>query len=89
MSIYLAVSNPNLKARAIALWEFIAGFVGLIVTGLVYFAVQDARSNPEYFGMGLLLNLIYGYWGTLAGFIAVIVGAILDLKESGGRRWQR
>jgi len=89
VSIYLAVSNPNLKARAIALWEFIAGFVGLIVTGLVYFAVQDARSNPEYFGMGLLLNLIYGYWGTLAGFIAVIVGAILDLKESGGRRWQR
>jgi len=79
------LSNSTLRAHVITAWEFIAGLVGLVVTSFVYFAIQDARNNPEYFGLGFFLHLLYGYWGTLAGFVAVIVGALLDWKEGSSR----
>jgi len=85
VSVYLALSNSTLRAHVITAWEFIAGLVGLVVTSFVYFAIQDARNNPEYFGLGFFLHLLYGYWGTLAGFVAVIVGALLDWKEGSSR----
>ena len=89
VSIYLALGSSTLRAHVSAAWHFIAGLAGLVVTGLVYLAIQEARNNPEYWGLGFLLHLLYGYWGTLAGFVAVIVGALLDWKEGRGQRWPR
>ena len=96
-TVYLALGIPTLRAHISATFESIAALVGLVVTSRIYFVIQDAMQDalqdagnssdlaflalpipdPEFF-----LRFVYGYWGTLAGFVAVIVGALLDWKES-------
>jgi hypothetical protein len=97
VTIYLALGIPTLKANIGATFESLEALVGLVVTSRVYFVIRDAMQDaiqnartssdltffdlpipvPEFF-----LRFVYGYWGTLAGFVAVIVGALLDWKES-------
>jgi hypothetical protein len=94
VTVYLALGIPTLRAHISATFESIEALVGLVVTSRVYFVIQDAMQDaiqnarnssdlalpiptPEFF-----LRFVYGYWGTLAGFVAVIVGALWDWKES-------
>lgn len=80
-TLYSTLNQPQIRARIVATRELIFGAVGFLPTLVVYISFQNARNNPANLGLGYLFELMYGYWGTVLGWIGVIVGAWLDLKE--------
>lgn len=80
-TIYTILDKGSVKDRAVATRKLIFGAVGFLPTISVYISFQNARNDPANMGLGYLFELMYGYWGTVLGWIGVIVGAWLDLKE--------
>ena len=80
-TIYTVLDKGSVKDRAVAIRELIFGAVGFLPTISVYISLQNARNDPANLGLGYLFELMYDYWGTVLGWIGVIVGAWLDLKE--------
>lgn len=82
--IYLSLNNPWADLKKKATWQMIMGAVGALPPISVFLAVHQARTDPQNLGLGYLISIEYGLWGTLAAFIGVIVGALLDGKEHEG-----
>ncbi len=82
--IYVSLNRQRLDLRRKAIWQMIMGVAGIVPPTLVFLAVHQARNDPRNWGLGYLISIEHGLWATLAGFIGVIVGALLDLKEHEG-----
>jgi hypothetical protein len=79
--IYTGLNAPRLELRKKASWQLIMAGLGAIPPISVFLAVHQARNDPSNFGLGYLISIEYGLWGSLAASLGVIVGALLDLKE--------
>ena len=79
--IYRALNRHDLTPWRTSGGTLLAGLAGLLSTAAVYVGLQNARNDPSNLGFGLFLNLLAGYWGAVAGFVAVLAGGFLDRKE--------
>ena len=81
--LYSALNNPRAGLLQTANRILAFAGAGLLPVILTYIGIQNARNDPENLGLGVLIHLEYGFWGTAFGFASSIVGALLDRKEAG------
>lgn len=55
--------------------------LGVLALLIVYLGIGDADFRQEAAREGIVFELMYGFWGTILSFIAIVIGGILNLRQ--------
>lgn len=95
--IGLNLSSKSLPANLVRLVPFLPltavlpGLCGCCPSSIFFYQIQSARTDPESYGMGMLIQVEHGFWITMVGlgmaFIGIVaasVGGLMARRETEG-----
>jgi hypothetical protein len=87
-------SLPQSVLRLMPFMPLVAALPGLCSccpSGAFLFNLQSARSDPESLGLGMMIQIEYGFWLTLVGLgvsfigiVAAVVGGLMARRQTPG-----